>query len=344
MSRPDRLRVPFLVPLGLLVLGACKAQEANIVDRRPSRSFEFTYQAGVEDVPTGAGRTRLWLPLPPDTLDQRIDDLAVRASNGARWVDVDGDRGSDGDGADRIAWTVSPVEDGPARSLCVETPGTAIQVELLFDVTRYETRGGGAATPAELREALAPDSMVPLDGKVATEAAALRTSADPRTAARELYDHVLERMRYDKPQGGDWGRGDAEWACDSGYGNCTDFHSYFMGLARAKGIPARFEMGFPVPDGDEPVATIGGYHCWAWFWIDGEGWVPVDISEADKHPELADYYFGTLDPDRVTMSEGRDLVLTPPTAAPLNFLVYPYAEVDGRPAGRITKAFSRRID
>jgi len=36
-----------------------------------------------------------------------------------------------------------------------------------------------------------------------------------------------------------WGRGDAKWACDAKFGNCTDFHSYFMGLARSKGPPAR---------------------------------------------------------------------------------------------------------
>jgi hypothetical protein len=47
---------------------------------------------------------------------------------------------------------------------------------------------------------------------------------------------------------------------------------------------------------------------------------------------MAEYYFGALTENRVQMSQGRDLVLVPPQKGePLNFLVYPYAEVDGKP-------------
>ena len=30
-----------------------------------------------------------------------------------------------------------------------------------------------------------------------------------------------------------WGKGDAVYACDAGTGNCTDFHSYLIALARS---------------------------------------------------------------------------------------------------------------
>ena len=137
-------------------------------------------------------------------------------------------------------------------------------------------------------------------------------------------------MKYDKSQPG-YGNGDAVWACDSKTGNCTDFHSLFISLARSSSIPARFEIGFPLPN-DKTAGTIGGYHCWAWFHADGKGWTPVDISEADKHPELKDYYFGKLSADRVSFSIGRDIVLVPKSdAKPLNYFVYPHVEVDGKP-------------
>ena len=84
---------------------------------------------------------------------------------------------------------------------------------------------------------------------------------------------------------------------------------------------------------------VGGYHCWAKFLADGR-WVPVDISEADKHPELKEYYFGSLTEDRVQFSVGRDLVLTPETAAEtVNYLAYPYAEVNGKQHKSFRKAF-----
>jgi len=64
--------------------------------------------------------------------------------------------------------------------------------------------------------------------------------------ARAIYDYVPSIMRYDKTGEG-WGRGDAIYACNVKKGNCTDFHALFIGMARAAGIPARFEIGFPLP-------------------------------------------------------------------------------------------------
>ena len=66
--------------------------------------------------------------------------------------------------------------------------------------------------------------------------------------ARQLYDAVDNLMKYGKPEGQPWGRGDALWACDSHYGNCTDFHSIFIGACRDLKIPAKFEMGFSIPE------------------------------------------------------------------------------------------------
>ena len=127
--------------------------------------------------------------------------------------------------------------------------------------------------------------------------------------------------------------------CDAKHGNCTDFHSLFISLARAEGIPARFEIGFPVPGGAE--GTIPGYHCWAEFFVNGVGWVPVDISEAWKDPKKHDYFFGALDANRVQFTIGRDLTLQPKQdGGPLNYFIYPYVEVDGKPFDGIEKRFS----
>jgi hypothetical protein len=106
----------------------------------------------------------------------------------------------------------------------------------------------------------------------------------------------------------------------------------FLSMARAKGIPARFVIGFPLTAKD---GNVKGYHCWAEFYLDGKGWVPVDASDASKSadPALRQYLFGHLDPERVQFTVGRDLVLSPKTAEPLNYFIYPHAEADGKEIG-----------
>ncbi len=343
-SRKKTMKIPPLLMLALFA--GCRSTDSKpeLDTSRPSRTFGFVYHSSVQEVPAGTRQVRVWIPVPIDTLDQTIHDVRVRGLAGNTSFEIapeEFDRGEfDGEKAG-VQWSARDFRSGTGRSLCVTT-AKPVELEVTFEVTRYETHGGGEATSEELREYLEADSLIPLGGKVSEVAGSLPGSDDPNQTARELYNHTLDRMKYDKPDGGKWGRGDAEWACDSGYGNCTDFHSYFMGLARTKGIPARFEMGFPVPGGDEPEKEVSGYHCWAFYWSEGHGWVPVDISEADKHPEKAEYFFGTLDHDRVTMTEGRDVELDPkPAAGTLNFFVYPYVEVDGSPWSGVTRSFKR---
>ncbi len=169
----------------------------------------------------------------------------------------------------------------------------------------------------------------------------MKFSNDPLDIARTLYERVDSHVRYDKSRPG-YGQGDVLWVCDSRFGNCTDFHSLFISWARFKGLPSRFEIGFPLPPG-RGKGTIGGYHCWASFHTEERGWVPVDISEADKHIEMKEYYFGNLTEDRVAFTTGRDIELVPrQDGPPLNFFIYPHVEVDRQPWPRenLTLSFS----
>ena len=95
----------------------------------------------------------------------------------------------------------------------------------------------------------------------------------------------------------------------------------------------RFFIGFPLKH--EKEGTVPGYHCWAFFQAPAEGWIPVDASDAAKlhDPGRTRYLFGNLDPDRIQFTVGRDLVLQPKTARPLNYFIYPHAEAAGREVG-----------
>ena len=157
--------------------------------------------------------------------------------------------------------------------------------------------------------------------------------------ARALYDYIIDNMRYAKE--GIYGTGDANYACDSKSGNCTEFHSFFISLARSAGIPSRFAVGASIPS-ERNEGGIDGYHCWAEFYAEGKWW-PIDISEANKYTPLATYYFGHHPANRIEFSRGRDLKPDPlPQSGPINFLAYPIFEIGGEPAFvRTTFSFKR---
>jgi transglutaminase-like putative cysteine protease len=223
-----------------------------------------------------------------------------------------------------------------------------LHVDIEYDVTRRERVAlasqarvsAVSLSTKEREEDLQPDALVPTTGPPAGLAVKVTAGKlDPLEKARAIYDYVFTTMKYDKTGTG-WGRGDVLYACDAKKGNCTDFHSLFIAMARSQGIPARFEIGFPLPS-DKHSAEIAGYHCWSDFYIDGKGWIPVDISEAWKHPEKRDYFFGSHDVNRVQFSMGRDLRLSPPQdGKPLNYFVYPYVEVDGHEYSNVSLAFA----
>src|SRR5262249_188970 len=145
---------------------------------------------------------------------------------------------------------------------------------------------------------LEPDKMVPVGGKALTLIEDRKLPGDQFAAGKLFYDVVNTHMKYSK-EGKGWGRGDSDWPCDTNVANCPVSPGLFSRPAGAQKIPAKFEIGFPIP-AERGKGKIGGYHCWAWFLPDGKGWVPVDISEANRNPNMRDYYFGNLTEDRVT--------------------------------------------
>lgn len=316
-------RFPLALLLLLAVLPALAEDEASSPSARQprTRNFQFHYGAMLKDLPAGE-TVRVWLPVPPTNDDQRVELVGGQLPTEFS-IDAEEKYGNA-----MLYFEATTNDEG------------RLPFRATYRVARSEVRGidgdstGAPELASEEREQyLAPDSLVPIAGRPLELIAGLDLSENSLERARQLYDRVNDHMRYGK-EGTGWGQGDVIWACDSRYGNCTDFHSLFISLARAEGFPARFEIGFPLPP-ERGRGTIAGYHCWAFFHLDDRGWVPVDISEADKHPELTDYYFGNLTEDRLTFSSGRDLTLAPPQAGgPLNFFIYPYAEVDGRPVAK----------
>jgi len=297
------------------------------------RTFNLEYQATVSDIPAGAAKLELWAPVAHNEAFQQIEALHVEA-DGPHAMEA----GANGNQILHVARTL--------------TAAGRVPIALSFRATRRERivqpipHGSGdvTLTSQERDSYLRPDRLVPLDDTIGKWARKVVDGAHARTdleKARAIYNHVVATVKYDKTGKG-WGHGDIYYACENRRGNCTDFHAIFIGYSRAVGVPARFSIGFPLP-AQRGAGRIAGYHCWAEFFAGGVGWVPVDASEAAKDPSRREYFFGALDENRVQFSRGRDLVLTPPQKGePLNYFVFPYAEIDGKAHAAIETVVSYR--
>jgi transglutaminase-like putative cysteine protease len=270
---------------------------ALILAAAPSRTFRI--EQAIE-VPAQPGPVSLWVPVPHDDKWQTVTAVSI---NGASVV-------RDALGNQAARYTV---------------PAGGGQLKVSYTVERRE-REGDLQAPLDRaldKQWLREDKLVVLDDKVRKLSAEVTQGATtPVEKARKVYAYVLANMKYQKTGDG-WGNGSIIWACTEKYGNCTDFHALFIGLMRAANVPARFEIGRSVPPSSGPVA---GYHCWADF-QSGAAWIPVDASEAWKHPEKKDYFFGHHDDDRFALSMGRDLTLPGMKGQALNYFVDPYGEL-----------------
>ncbi len=297
-----------------------------------SRRFSFRYAAKIGPIESGSGPVHVFVPMPRVTEQQKVLSATVKASINGK-VEVETTHGN-------VFW----------HGVAPEVPAGPIMVQIDSVIERGVHSVVPASGPAlndEERKLhasyLGPNERVVVAHEILdpilAEIRAARKSDAPADSARAIYDWVVDNVEY-KKVGTGWGNGDTFWACSERYGNCTDFHALFTSLARTEGIPARFEIGFPVPD-DRPAGDIGGYHCWVQFYLPGTGWVPIDASEAFKHPEKREMFFGTHPADRIHLTTGRDLQLGPDhKGKPLNYFVYPHVEVGGVPwEGEIEKAF-----
>jgi transglutaminase-like putative cysteine protease len=285
-------------------------------------SFEFYYSV---QVPSLTGPAKMWIPIAESDDFQEVEILSIDIPGKHRNLD---DKVYDN--------TIMYLELGPEDS--------GKSVEISYSVDRKE-KGPYEAPSPNPAVFLASNILMPKGGRfeeIAKEALGPKIRESHLIQARTLYDYIIDNMRYMKF--GDFGRGDSNYACDSKTGNCSEFHSFFISLARSVDIPARFAIGASIPS-DRNEGGIDGYHCWAEFYADGKWW-PVDISEANKYTALATYYFGRHPANRIELSRGRDLNISPsPASGPINFLAYPYLEIDGKEVkAQSTFSFQRKAD
>ena len=194
-----------------------------------SREFSIHYVSHVRDVPKGIKKLRLWVPVPKSNAQQTISNLRFQ-------------------GGHKPVITTEPKFKNKMAYYEVDNPTATFDLIMTFDVKRIEDKSSNATIDKDKRVYLTATKLMPKTDDIRTKALSIvsgkTTSAQK---GRALYDFVLKEMTYDK-SGTGWGRGDFRYASATGCGNCTDFHSYFIGLCRNLGVPAYFEVGLSVPN------------------------------------------------------------------------------------------------
>lgn len=292
------------------------------IDLFPSqREFQITYKASIPRLPQAAERIRVWIPIASTREGQTILERKIDSP---------------------VPYEVTPDPEYGNEMTYIELRNP-FPASLEFNITYKARMTKVAFDRANERDEsqntyLKPSRLMVVDEEVRKRTRnAIQGKKTWAEGARAIYEDVIRRMSYDKTVSG-WGQGDTVRACLLGKGNCTDFHSLFISMAQAAEIPARFKIGLTVPN--EADGEIPGYHCWAEFYEEGKGWKPVDASEAWKHREQKEAYFGNFDTNKFLISVGRDIDLVPrQSGEPVNIFFYPYVEVDGKEWKEIETSF-----
>ncbi len=302
--------------IGTIIITACALGVLAVIEES-GRKVELHYAVKVNNIPSSADKVSVWIPIPRSNSIQHLEDMSM---------------------SNEIPYIILTDKEYGNRFLFVEMSrdmykGAEFNLTAVFRVNRKNytkhkpEKEHYQDEDRSLKRFLSSDRLVPVEGKIQEEAYSVTKGVDdPFRQAKILFDHIVETMEYDK-SGVGWGRGDALYACDVRTGNCTDFHSLYIGEIRALGIPARFIIGFPLPS-KVRSGIIPGYHCWAEFYIEGKGWIPLDASEAKKNSKKKEKYFGNLDENRISFTVGRDIRLPRAHTEPLNYVIYPHVEVD----------------
>lgn len=304
---------------------------ADFAHAKPAQiSGEVVFKVTV-DATSDSDNVRLWIPYPVSGDYQDIEDVKIDGNFDHQSILAEGKTGNL---ALYVEW------DNPLNE--------QRYVTFSFKASSFERKKGAySATepliPEYIKPFLEETKFIPTGGevrKIALEATKGKTSIAEKHKA--IYDWVVENTKRDPSVKG-CGTGIVEKVLTKRSGKCTDLSSVYVALARAAGVPSREVFGLRLGKKKGESDLTGGHHCWAEYYQPGYGWIEtdpadvlkfiyvnkIDLKQAD---DVRNYYLNSVDSNRIVLGRGgRALNLNPPqNDGPLNYFMYPYAEVNGK--------------
>lgn len=269
------------------------------------------------------GTLKVWIPLPIETAYQ--GNITVLSVEPAEYV------------------VSEPVTTGDVGYVYLEVPvEEVVEDELPFSVeVQFTVRGiadpvdpdnvGEYDTTSELYQQFTRSQP---NINVSEEIRELALSivgeeTNPYRQARLIYDYIITTLPYSNvPHSylAATGTAESDFVHSTGFGDCGTQSSYFAALCRAVGIPARTSGGYQLFPGRE------GTHFWAEFYLPNYGWLPVDVTIAEggdwaygitdeERQQYKDYFFGNIDPYRMTIQNDMDARVLPDPGEEILFTI-----------------------
>ena len=298
------------------------------------RSNRYKVQQVVQlnQIPPNSKEIQLWVSIPRDEQNQRLLSFEVTDCPSEWELVEDLDR------------------RGTFLHTCIVKPETeALQVAVSFELERapvhiaIDTAKVGEMTPS-LRALLAEHLKLDSPNMEVTEEfvnLAKEICGDETNIAiqaRKILEHVAATVDHysysEDPNMPHCGIGNSKICKKQGGGCCTDLNSYFISLARARGIASRLKMGYRLQDKNRGKRVDPGYRCWIEYFVPGNGWISADVVEADT-PGGAGHerWMSGLTSRRLFLNEGREFRFGEDAKAKtVNHMSIAYAEIDGEPA------------
>jgi len=253
---------------------------------KDKRSYTISYSVDVKITEASRPNTLyLWIPLPVTSASQRKVTLVSRSTDPF----VENHKGVSLFKLDNLA------------------AGTTHTVNISFNVEVYAVETG--MKPVSIRQGKGPiqtaytqsTSLIPADNSQIKTAVAsiIGKEQNPYIIARLLYDWMIKNINMvDTPL-------NSSGAVTALVQKKADPYSaalLYTAMARAAKLPCIPAAGVLINRQSQTTR-----HYWAEIWIEDFGWLPVDPvlgAGTSSETDLANFYFGNIDSQRITFSRG----------------------------------------
>lgn len=177
------------------------------------------------------------------------------------------------------------------HTLVINKPHSEIRLQVAGEVETIPLIDGhlrDGVGPIPLEHFTCATRLTEADAAIRELAGSVPTLASPGNLI-QLSEQILQRVKYNP--GVTEVTSTAAQALALGNGVCQDHTHLMLACCRARGIPARYVSGYIEPGeghsaGSAAEESNGASHAWVDVWLEGKGWISVDVTHAAFASEI----------------------------------------------------------